>query len=123
MGSPAKRKAKTESTTAIGVCEFKKLLEQSTIFIDKTLLIKDFLQSPAQVLLITCPRRWGKSINMDMIKTFLEIEVNECGEKYKDKKSTINYQLFNQGVIASDGTNTVCLEEPLRILQHSNIME
>lgn len=123
MGSLAKRKAKTESTTAIGVSEFKKLLEQSTIFIDKTLLIKDFLQSPAQVLLITCPRRWGKSINMDMIKTFLEIEVNERGEKYQDKKSTSNYQLFNQGVIASDGTNTVCLEAPLRILQHSNIMK
>jgi hypothetical protein len=92
--SPAKKKTYTETKTAIGVTTFKKLVKESTIFIDKSLLIKEFIESPAEVLLITCPRRWGKSINMDMIKTFLEIEVDKEGKRYTDKTKTDNYKLF-----------------------------
>ena len=66
--------------TALGVHEFKKLVLNSTVFVDKSLLIKDFLKNPGETLLITFPRRWGKSINMNMIKMFLSIEVNQNGE-------------------------------------------
>lgn len=116
--SPARKKAKTEeaaNTTAIGVTTFKKLVEKSTIFIDKSLLVKDFLENPAEVLLITCPRRWGKSINMDMIKTFLEIEVDRDGNRHSDKKQASNYKLF-QGEINSSNTKKENLEKPLNIV-------
>ena len=51
----------------------------SAAFVDKTLLIKDFVKSGDKVVLITCPRRFGKSTNMSMIKVFLEMEVNHDG--------------------------------------------
>ena len=63
----------------VGTSSFKKLLLESTVIIDKSLLIKEFLEGQAVVILNTFPRRCGKSINLDMIKTFLEIEVDENG--------------------------------------------
>ena len=111
LSSPGRKKVFTEPKTAIGVNTFKKLVEESTIFIDKSLLIREFIENPAEVLLITCPRRWGKSINMDMIETFLEIEVDQEGKKYSDKTKTRNYKLFQ-------GTSTIQnLEAPLNIAQ------
>ena len=84
--SPAiKRTRFNKVKTAIGVNSFKELVEESSIFIDKAMLIKEFMDHSAQVLLITCPRRWSKSINMDMIKTFFEIEADTNGNRYKDK--------------------------------------
>ena len=44
------------------------------------MFIKEFLAaSSGKVVLITRPRRWGKSLNMDMLKRFLSIEVDEQG--------------------------------------------
>ena len=41
-------------------------------YVDKTLLIKDIIDEGAKVILFTRPRRFGKSLNMDMLKTFFE---------------------------------------------------
>ena len=46
---------------------------------DKTLLIKEIIENSAEAILITRPRRWGKSLNMNMLKYFLNIEVDEKG--------------------------------------------
>ena len=107
--------------TAIGVSAFKKLVEESTVFIDKTLLIKEFIENPAEVILVTCPRRWGKTINMNMIKTFLEIEFDRDGNRYDDKKQTNNYKLFH-GEINLGNVKTEKVEKPLNIAQYSNII-
>ena len=127
--SPARKKAIVEETTnittiktAIGVTSFKKLVEQSTIFIDKSLLIKEFVENSAEVLLITCPRRWGKSINMDMIKTFLEIEVDRDGNRYSDKDKTSNYKLF-QGEINSSNLKKESLEKSLNIAEDRDFIK
>lgn len=93
--STARKKVKMETKLALGAYSFKELVKKSSIFIDKSLLIKQFLNHPAKALLITCPRRWGKSTNMSMIKTFFEIEVDEKGNKYLDKTTTSNYKLFH----------------------------
>ena len=53
----------------------------SKFFVDKTLFIKEILEDSSDHILITRPRRWGKTLNMDMLKTFLEIEVDENGYK------------------------------------------
>lgn len=58
----------------IGTQSFRKLVTESILFADKSLLIREFLELKNEVLLITSPRRWGKSMNMDMIRTFLEIQ-------------------------------------------------
>ena len=65
-------------------------------YVDKTLLIKELIDNKAKLTLFTRPRRFGKSLNMDMLKVFFE-KTNEdtsiyfknkkiwaCGKKYQD---------------------------------------
>ncbi len=55
-------------------------------YIDKTLLIKDFLDERAKVSLFTRPRRFGKTLNMDMLRTFFEKSDKDNSVYFKDKK-------------------------------------
>lgn len=57
----------------IGIECFEKLRIEDFYFIDKTTLIKDLLQNWAEVNLFTRPRRFGKSLNMSMLKSFFEL--------------------------------------------------
>ena len=57
----------------IGVDIFEKLIRQDFYYVDKTGLIADFLRNWGEVNLFTRPRRFGKSLNMSMLKAFLEI--------------------------------------------------
>eukprot|EP00924_Labyrinthula_sp_SR-Ha-C_P014242 snap_masked-scaffold_59-processed-gene-0.86-mRNA-1 protein AED:1.00 eAED:1.00 QI:0/0/0/0/1/1/2/0/686 len=78
--------------------DFKDLVVQSTIFADKSLFIKDIIEDYCKTLLISMPRRWGKTINLDMLKRFLEIQVDSKGEPISEKESD-NYKLFAGGQI------------------------
>jgi len=51
--------------------DFKDLVTQSTIFADKSLFIKDVMEDSDTVLLLAMPRRWGKTVNLDMLRRFL----------------------------------------------------
>ena len=75
--------------------DFKDLVTQSTIFADKSLLIKDIIEDSDTTLLISMPRRWGKTVNLDMLKRFLEIPVDNNGEPIS-RESTDNYQIFHE---------------------------
>lgn len=57
----------------IGVEFFKHLHNEDYYYVDKTGLIRDLLHSLGTVNLFTRPRRFGKSLNMDMLKSFFEI--------------------------------------------------
>ena len=57
----------------IGVSDYSKLIQEDYYFVDKTLLIKDFLEIRNQVTLITRPRRFGKTLNMSMLSEFFDI--------------------------------------------------
>ena len=51
----------------VGTDNFAKLLSQGNVFVDKSMFIQEFLEaSSGKVVLITRPRRWGKSLNMDI---------------------------------------------------------
>ena len=63
---------------AVGIDNFKALSTDYDIFVDKTLFIKEIIETSDTALLITYPRRWGKSLNLDMLKTFFEPESEEC---------------------------------------------
>lgn len=56
----------------IGIEMFRKIRTAGFYYVDKTSFIKDLLTSWAEVNLITRPRRFGKTLNMDMLKTFFE---------------------------------------------------
>lgn len=58
---------------------------QNIIYVDKTLLIKDFLDRKPLVSLFTRPRRFGKTLNMDMFRVFFEISKENTGKYFEDK--------------------------------------
>lgn len=53
---------------------------------DKTLLIRDFIDERPQVSLFTRPRRFGKTLNMDMLRVFFERSEEDTSVYFKDKK-------------------------------------
>ena len=68
----------------IGIDNFYKLVDQNYYFVDKSLFIKGIVEEGAQVLLIPRPRRFGKSLNMSMLKYF-----------FTSKNAEKNRELFN----------------------------
>lgn len=55
-------------------------------YVDKTLLIKEFLDQKPLVSLFTRPRRFGKTLNMDMLRVFFEISEEDTSKYFVDKK-------------------------------------
>ncbi|MCC8398661.1 MAG: AAA family ATPase, partial [Rickettsia endosymbiont of Labidopullus appendiculatus] len=82
----------------VGTDEFYDLLVNSDIFVDKSLMIKELLEDSGKVILITRPRRWGKSLNMNMLQKFFEIEVDENGIPLSSEQK-INNKLFTGGTV------------------------
>ncbi len=66
---------------ALGVEDFKTMIDKGGYFVDKTLMIKELIESRAMVTLFTRPRRFGKTLNQFMIRRFFEDEITEKGEK------------------------------------------
>lgn len=56
----------------LGVSDFKKVRELDYFFVDKSLFIQEIIDSPAEVMLFPRPRRFGKTLGLSMLKTFLE---------------------------------------------------
>lgn len=56
----------------IGVDDFKKLITSGYYYVDKTLFIKELLDKKGDVNLFTRPRRFGKTLNMSMLRYFFE---------------------------------------------------
>ena len=57
----------------VGIDDFRKLRESDFYYVDKTRLIEQILQSWSEVTFFTRPRRFGKTLNMSMLKSFFEI--------------------------------------------------
>ncbi len=94
--------AKEYKPLPIGTEDFKRIIEDECYYVDKTLLIKSLLDSKAAVTLFTRPRRFGKTLNMSMLKYFFEdtedetlnaenrtifdgLKIMDAGEKYTDQ--------------------------------------
>lgn len=57
----------------VGIDQFDKLIKSGFYYVDKTRLIEQLLQNWGEVNLFTRPRRFGKTLNMSMLKSFFEI--------------------------------------------------
>ncbi len=66
----------------IGVDNFEKLVTNGYYFVDKTLFIRDLLDMKGEVNLFTRPRRFGKTLNMSMIRYFFEMEEDNAGRLF-----------------------------------------
>ena len=85
----------TNKPIPIGIEDFKRLIDNGYYFIDKTLMIKDLIDKKSMVNLYTRPRRFGKTLNMSMLRRYFEqtnednsylfngLAISEAGEKYK----------------------------------------
>ena len=67
----------------IGISDFKMLRLRNNYFIDKTMYIKDIIDNQSGVILVTRPRRFGKTLNMSMLRYYFDI------------KEKSNQELFN----------------------------
>lgn len=75
----------------IGIEDFKEIIDKEYYFIDKTMLIRDILDNGSKVILFTRPRRFGKTLNMSMLK------------RYFEKTEENNSYLFNDLAISGAG--------------------
>ena len=74
----------------IGIENFEEFFSEDFYYVDKTLFIKELLQNWGKVNLFTRPRRFGKSLNMSMLKCFFEIGIDPAlfdGLKIAQEKS------------------------------------
>lgn len=69
----------------IGVSDFKSATT-NYYYVDKTLMIRDFLDAKPMVSLFTRPRRFGKTLNMDMLRVFFEKTPKDTSVYFKDKQ-------------------------------------
>ena len=78
----------------VGTDNFEKIIMHNLYYIDKTELIAELLNGWGEVNLFTRPRRFGKSLNMSMLKTFFEIGCDP--ELFKELKISQNTEFCNQ---------------------------
>lgn len=69
----------------IGLSDYRKAASEY-YYVDKTLLIRDFIDERPQVSLFTRPRRFGKTLNMDMLRVFFEKSEEDTSVYFRDKK-------------------------------------
>lgn len=69
----------------IGVSDYR-LASSEYYYVDKTMMIKDFIDERPMVSLFTRPRRFGKTLNMDMLRTFFEKTDEDTSVYFRDKK-------------------------------------
>ncbi|WP_315288446.1 AAA family ATPase [Leptotrichia massiliensis] len=82
----------------IGISDFKKIIDGNYYYFDKTELIKSIIGEPGEVKLFTRPRRFGKTLNMSMIKYFFDIENKDGNKKlFENLKISENEYFEKQG--------------------------
>ncbi len=93
----------------------------SDIFVDKSLFIKEIIDASEDHILITRPRRWGKTLNMDMLRNFFQPEVDENG-KFDFDRPGKNSKLFAGGELELEqGKKKACKKlSPLKIAQEKD---
>lgn len=105
--------------------DFRDVVEKSSIVIDKSLFIKEIIESDDVITLITMPSRWGKTLNFDMLNRFLSIQYDRKTKTIIPNTQTDNYKLFTGGKIdlhySRSGKKKKTLKK-LKIAKNKNIM-
>ena len=70
-------------TVALGKQSFEKVIESHCFYVDKTNFIKEWWESEDEVTLITRPRRFGKTLNMEMLECFFSNKYANRGDLFK----------------------------------------
>ena len=68
----------------IGISDFKKLIDEDCVYVDKTLLIQEIIEKGTEVALIPRLRRFGKTLNLSMLRYFFEKTEEDTSYLFKD---------------------------------------
>ena len=82
----------------VGIEDFERIVREDYYYVDKTQLIEELLINRAPVTLFTRPRRFGKTLNMSMIKYFFDVK-----NKEKNKKLFENLKISNSEYMSEQG--------------------
>lgn len=82
----------------IGVDNFEKMIQEGYYYIDKTMLIKELLDWRGEVNLFTRPRRFGKTLNLSMIRCFFE-DTGDTKKNEQNKKMFQGLRIMDEGEI------------------------
>ena len=80
----------------IGVENFEDLREHGYYFVDKTLFIKELLDMKGKVNFFTRPRRFGKTLNMSMLRYFFEKSDDDRSHLFAGKKSWLQEKTISE---------------------------
>ena len=82
----------------VGIEDFKELIQEGYYYIDKTLLIDEMLMNRSKVILFTRPRRFGKTLNMSMLRYFFDVKDKEENKKlFENLKVSDSEYMSEQG--------------------------
>ena len=82
----------------VGIEDFERIINEDYYYVDKTLLIEELLINRAPVTLFTRPRRFGKTLNMSMLKYFFDVEDKEENKKlFENLKVSDSEYMSEQG--------------------------
>lgn len=82
----------------IGCSDFKEIILGNHYFVDKSMLIKEFIENGAEAILLPRPRRFGKTLNMSMLRYFFDIKEKDetrdlfIGLKIENEKEIMKMQ-------------------------------
>ena len=82
----------------VGIEDFERIIREDYYYVDKTMLIEELLINRAPVTLFTRPRRFGKTLNMSMIKYFFDVK-----NKEENKKLFENLKVSNSEYMSEQG--------------------
>lgn len=106
---------------AVGSSDFHRLVVEDGVFVDRSMFIVEYFRKWRGKNLIVRPRHFGKSVNMDMLKRFMEIEVDENGVRLS-KSLRKNRVLFTGGNVTNCNGTRITLKA-LEIVNHTSTFE
>ena len=80
----------------VGIEDFERIINEDYYYVDKTILIEELLINRAPVTLFTRPRRFGKTLNMSMIKSFFDIKNKEENKKFFENLKISNSEYMSE---------------------------
>jgi hypothetical protein len=89
----------------VGVSDFKKIIQDNYYYVDKTLFIKEIIDKGDTILLIPRPRRFGKTLNLSMLKYFYDCQPGE--EENKELFNSLAIQKAGQTYLDKIGKHPV----------------
>ena len=82
----------------VGIEDFERIINEDYYYVDKTMLIEELLINRAPVTLFTRPRRFGKTLNMSMIRYFFDVK-----NKEENRKLFENLKIYNSEYMSEQG--------------------